>query len=97
MSRTPLLERGPRLIEPRRRVEDVRHEPVVLLTEAEAAARVRVFDGCKNPVRQFQEWARKVGLPVKRIGRKRAYDARVLDAFIDGQRWTKRHGVKKSA
>ena len=69
-----------------------------LLTEAEAADHCRYFDrGCANPVRAFQKWARRVGIPVKRAGRKRLYDPRVLDAFLDGETWTTRHRNRATA
>jgi hypothetical protein len=62
-----------------------------LLTEAEATAYVKVFDSRKSPVRQFQKWARRWGVPVKRVGRARLYERRILDAFLDRANWTKRH------
>jgi hypothetical protein len=65
--------------------------PSTLMTEAEACAYVRVFDARKHPVRQFADWARRAGVPVKRVGRARVYDRRVLDAFLEQKPWTKRH------
>jgi hypothetical protein len=63
-------------------------------TEVEATAYVKVFDRAKNPVRQFREWADRVGVPVKyRVGRKRIYDRHILEAFMAGTRWTQRHRV----
>jgi hypothetical protein len=63
-----------------------------LLTEAEAAARCRYDERqCKDPVRAFQRWARRAGIPVKHVGRARLYDPRILDAFLDRATWTKRH------
>jgi hypothetical protein len=62
-----------------------------LMTEAEACAYVRVFDNRKHPVRQFADWARRSGVPVKRVGRSRVYDGRVLDAFLEQKPWTRRH------
>lgn len=70
----------------------------ILLTEAEAAAHCRYFDrGCVHPVRAFQQWARAAGVPVKRVGRARLYDPKVLDAFLDGKLWTRRHAVRRTA
>lgn len=66
----------------------------VLLTEREAAERCRYFArGCSDPVRAFQQWARRVGMPVKRAGRVRLYDPRVLDAFLERAPWTRRHAT----
>jgi hypothetical protein len=66
--------------------------PVKLLTEREAAERCRWFDrGCTDPVAAFQKWARRAGVPVKRAGRARLYDPRVLDAFLEREPWTRRH------
>jgi len=65
-----------------------------LLTETEAAHHCRYFDrGCENPVRAFQQCARRLGIPVKHVGRTRLYDPRVLDAFMDRAAWTSRHRV----
>jgi hypothetical protein len=70
----------------------VSSQPVRLLTEREAAEHCRYFDrGCANPLRAFQKWARRKAIPVKRAGRSRLYDVRVLDAFMDGEAWTARH------
>lgn len=70
---------------------------VVLLTEAEAAQRLRYFDrGCANPVRAFQQWARRVGMPVSYVGRARLYDPTVLDAFMARKPWTLRHREVRS-
>jgi hypothetical protein len=91
MGRKAVLERGPRLVQQGGRREHVNDQPIVLLTEAEAAARVKVLDGAKNPARQFREWATRKGVPVKYVGRRRAYDERLLLAFIDGESWTRRH------
>jgi hypothetical protein len=68
---------------------------MTLLTEREAAAWVRVFDHTKNPVRQFREWACRAGVPVKRVGRRRLYDPKVLAAFVDGESWAVRHRETK--
>ncbi len=68
-----------------------------LLTEAEATARVKVFDQCKHPVRQFREWACRQGVPVKRVGRRRLYEPRILDAFLNRENWTKRHKTVAAA
>lgn len=68
-----------------------------LLTEREATSLVKVFNECKNPVRQFREWACRAGVPVKRVGRKRLYDPRVLDAFMEGATWTRRHRLLKAS
>lgn len=63
-----------------------------LLTETEAARVCRYFDrGCTHPVRAFQKWARRAGVPVKTAGRARLYDPRVLDAFLNRDDWTTRH------
>ncbi len=63
-----------------------------ILTEREAAEHCRYFDrDCVNPVRAFQKWARRVGMPVKRAGRSRLYDPRILDAFMEREPWTRRH------
>lgn len=68
------------------------HVPQQLLTEIEAARYCRWFDrGCRNPLRAFQKWAQRAGVPVKRAGRARLYDVRVLDAFLSGEPWTRRH------
>lgn len=72
-------------------------QPDVLLTEAEATAYVKVFDMRKCPVRQFREWAVRWGVPVKRVGRARLYDQRVLDAFLEKRPWTVRHRVIRHA
>jgi hypothetical protein len=65
---------------------------VKLLTESEAAEHARYFDrGVKNPVRAFQRWARRAGVPVKRVGRARLYAPYILDAFLDLETWTRRH------
>jgi hypothetical protein len=61
------------------------------LTEDAARIKVKVFDHCKHPTRQFREWAVRSGVPVKRVGRKRLYDPRILDAFLDREKWTLRH------
>lgn len=67
-------------------------QPQIVLTEREAAERCRYFDrGCADPVRAFQKWARRVGMPVKRAGRARLYDPRILDAFMERAPWTYRH------
>lgn len=64
----------------------------LLLTETEAARHCRYFDrGLLNPVRAFQVFARRAGIPVKRAGRARLYDPRILDAFLDREDWTQRH------
>jgi hypothetical protein len=69
-----------------------READVVLLTETEAAQRCRYFDrGCSNPVRAFQQWARRVGMPVSYVGRARLYSPTVLDAFMERKPWTLRH------
>lgn len=71
---------------------------VVLLTETEAAQRARYFDrGCVDPVRAFQQSARRLGIPVKRMGKARLYDPRVLDAFLEGEGWTYRHKVRRAS
>jgi hypothetical protein len=69
-----------------------RQPDVVLLTETEAAQRSRYFDrGCADPVRAFQQWARRMGVPVSYVGRARLYDPTVLDAFMARKPWTLRH------
>jgi hypothetical protein len=69
-----------------------RQSDVLLLTEAEAAQRCRYFDrGCSDPVRAFQQWARRVGMPVSYVGRARLYDPTILDAFMARKPWTLRH------
>jgi hypothetical protein len=69
-----------------------READVVLLTETEAAQRCRYFDrGCADPVRAFQQWARRVGMPVSYVGRARLYSPTVLDAFLERKPWTLRH------
>lgn len=68
-------------------------QPDELLTEAEACAFVKVFNARKHPVRSFADWARRAGVPVKRVGRARVYSRRVLSAFLDQQTWTRRHRV----
>lgn len=71
---------------------DQRQAHIRLLTEREAAEHCRYFDrGCADPVRAFRQVALRLGIPVKRIGRARLYDPRVLDAFLDEERWTERH------
>jgi len=73
-------------------------QPRQLLTEQEAAAHCRYFDrGCAQPVRAFQQWARRAGVPVKRAGRARLYDARILDAFMEDAPWTRRHKASSAA
>lgn len=68
------------------------HVPDKLLTETEAARFCRYFDrGCAHPVRAFQQWAIRAGVPVKRVGRARLYDLRVLEAFLEREPWTRRH------
>lgn len=70
--------------------------PARLLTEREAAEHCRYFDrGCANPLRAFQKWARRQAIPVKRAGRARLYDPRILDAFMSGESWTRRHAEPK--
>lgn len=70
---------------------------VRLLTEREAAEHCRYFDrGCANPVRAFQQAARRLGVPVKYLGRTRLYDPRVLDAFLERATWTRRHTTRVS-
>jgi hypothetical protein len=65
---------------------------IVLLTETEAAQRFRYFDrGCADPVRSFQQLARRKGIPCKFSGRARLYDPRVLEAFMEREGWTLRH------
>lgn len=67
-------------------------QPVKLLTELQAAERALYFErGLAKPVRAFQAWARRAGLPVKYSGRKRLYDPRILEAFLDREDWTRRH------
>jgi hypothetical protein len=69
-----------------------RQPDVPLLTEAQAAERAKYFDrGCANPVRAFQQMARRLGMPCKFAGRARLYDPRVVDAFMDREPWTRRH------
>lgn len=52
----------------------------------------RYFDrGCTHPVRAFQQWARRAGIPVKVAGRARLYDPAVLDRFLDRATWTRRY------
>ena len=71
---------------------------VRLLTESEAAEHCRYFDrGCANPIRAFQKCARRLGIPVKHVGRTRLYDPRVLDAFMERQSWTSRHRLVKAS
>jgi len=63
-----------------------------LLTETEAAQHCRYFDrGCADPVRAFQQFARRAGIPVKFAGRRRLYDPAILDRFLDRDTWTRRH------
>lgn len=65
-----------------------------LLTEAEAAAFCRYTErGLATPVREFQRWARRQGVPVRRVGRARLYDQKILEAFMDQASWTQRHKV----
>lgn len=65
---------------------------VRLLTEREAAERCRYFDrGCVHALYAFQRWAKRAGVPVKVVGRRRLYDPRILDAFMDREPWTQRH------
>jgi hypothetical protein len=65
---------------------------VVGLTESQAAKYCLYFErGCANPVRAFQQMARRLGIPCKYSGRSRVYDPRVLDAFMDREAWTRRH------
>jgi hypothetical protein len=72
-----------------------RQSDVLLLTEAEAAQRCRYFDrGCSDPVRAFQQWARRVGMPVSYSGRARLYDVTVIDAFLNRKPWTLRHAPR---
>lgn len=71
----------------------ISREPDQLLTEAEACAFVKVFNVRKHPVRQFADWARRAGVPVKRVGRARLYSRVVLEAFLERKPWTKRHRV----
>lgn len=93
MSRPLVLERAPSF--GRHRDDEPRG---ALLTEPEAAERCRYFDrGCADPVRSFRQWAKRAGVPVKVIARRRHYDAKVLDAFVDNAGWTKRHRLVKSA
>ena len=67
-------------------------QPDVLMTEREAAEHCRYCDrGLVDPVRSFQQWARRMGVPVKYVGRTRLYDLRVLDAFLDRASWTRRY------
>jgi len=79
-----------------------RHTDVVarlddLLTETAAARLCKYFDrGCTHPVRAFQQWARRKGIPVKVVARQRLYDPRVLEAFLDREAWTRRHAPKAS-
>lgn len=76
--------------------QEPRLQDVKLLTEKEAAERCRYFDrGCADPVRSFQRTARRLGIPVKRVGRTRLYDPRVLDAFMEKETWTRRHRPAK--
>jgi hypothetical protein len=73
-----------------------RQPDVLLLTEAEAAQRCRYFDrGCADPVRAFQQWARRVGMPVSYSGRARLYDVTVIDAFLNRKPWTLRHSTSQ--
>jgi hypothetical protein len=66
--------------------------PVDLLSETDAARHFGYFDrACVNPVRAFQQCARRLGIPVKYAGRVRRYDPRVLDAFMERETWTRRH------
>jgi hypothetical protein len=77
---------------------DVVSEPVKLLTERQAAERACYFEfGLKDPVRAFQMWARRKGIPVKVAGRRRLYDPRVLEAFLDREKWTRKHAEKVTA
>lgn len=71
---------------------DRRESASATISEAAAAEHCGYFDrSCKDPVRAFQRWARRWGVPVKRVGRARRYDPRVLDAFMDREAWTSRH------
>lgn len=68
------------------------------LTEREAAEHCRYYDrGCAYPVRAFQKWARRAGVPVQVVARARLYDPRVLDAFLNREPWTRRHGSDRKA
>lgn len=68
------------------------------LTETEAARHMGYFErGCANPVRAFQQCARRLGIPVKYSGRFRMYDPRVLEAFMEREGWTRRHRVAKAS
>lgn len=65
---------------------------MTLLTERQAADYCKYTErDLKDPVRAFQVWARRWGVPVKYVGRFRLYDPTVLDAFMDRDSWTKRH------
>lgn len=78
------------LQQPNRRPQ--RNPHVHLLTEREAADVCRYLDrGCLHPVRAFQRWARRAGMPVQKVGRSRLYDPTVLRAFLDRESWTARH------
>lgn len=73
-------------------------EHVRPLTETDAARFCGYFErGCAHPVRAFQQCARRLGIPVKYIGRTRLYDPRVLDAFMEREAWTRRHRVAKAS
>ena len=98
MSRRPSLQAIAPSIEQPRGDHHLPNQPVALLTETEAARHCRYFDrGCANPVRAFQKWARRAGVPVKRAGRARLYEPRILDAFMDRENWTKRHRTVRTA
>lgn len=87
-----LLDSAPTRAQQPQRHPQVIQAPVQLLTEREAADRCRYFDrGCTDPIRAFQQWARRKGIPVKVVARGRLYDPRVLEAFMDRDGWTKRH------
>lgn len=94
------MKRGLRLLQsssaraqqPDRHAHVVRQPDEPLLTEREAAERCRWFDrGCLNPVRAFQKWARRQGVPYKSAGRARLYRWSELQAFLDRLPWTRRH------
>lgn len=76
-----------------------RHRDVVAerdeprLTEAEAAERCcYTRRGCSDPIKAFQKWARRAGVPVERVGRARLYRWSILQAFLERKTWTVRHG-----
>lgn len=62
----------------------------VYLTLEEAADLAR-FDTCQKPVVAFRKWAMRAGLPVCRRGRVLLVERRVLEAFLNGDSWTRRH------